>query len=92
MKDLTPIYTGIDMKFNLKIFDNPRNVKIFLGVFYCSLVVLLVADFFIHKHHGFSLEAAPEFFAVYGFVSCVMLIFIARFLRLFIKRDENYYD
>ena len=80
------------MKFNLKIFDNPRNVKIFLRIFYLSLIVLLIADFFIHKHHGISLEAAPEFYAVYGFVSCVMLIFIAKILRLFIKRDEDYYD
>ena len=33
---------------------------------------------------GFPWEEAPEFFAVYGFVSCVLLIFIAKVLRLFI--------
>ncbi len=80
------------MKFDLKIFDNPRNVKIFLGVFYASLVVLLIADFLVHKHHDIPLEGAPQFYAVYGFVSCVMLIFIAKVIRFFIKRDEDYYD
>jgi hypothetical protein len=29
---------------------------------------------------------------VYGFVSGVLLIFIAKVLRIFIKRKENYYD
>lgn len=80
------------MKKELKIFDKPENVKRFLGFFYASLVVLLIVDFFIHKHAEFPWEGAPEFFAVYGFVSCVLLIFIARLLRIFIKRDENHYE
>ena len=80
------------MKKELKIFDNPKNVKRLLTFFYASLVVLLIADFFIHKHADFPWEEAPEFFAVYGYVSCVLLIFIAKLMRIFIKRDENYYD
>ena len=80
------------MKKELKIFDNPRNVKRLLGLFYFSLLVLLIVDFFIHKHADFLWEGATNFFAVYGYVSCVLLIFIAKILRIFIKRDENYYD
>jgi len=80
------------MKKELKIFDKPENLKRFLGFFYVSLVVLLIVDIFIHKHAEFPWEDAPEFFAVYGFVSCVGLIFIAKVLRIFIKRDEHYYD
>lgn len=80
------------MKKELKIFDKPQNVKRFLRGFYVSLIVLLIVDLFIHKHADFPWEAAPNFFAVYGFVSCVLLIFIAKVLRLFIKKDEDYYD
>lgn len=80
------------MKKELKIFDKPENVKRFLAIFYISLMVLLIIDFFIHKHAEFPWEGAPDFFAVYGFVSCVLLIFIAKVLRLFVKRDETYYD
>jgi hypothetical protein len=76
----------------LKIFDNPRNVKRLLFGFYCALAALLIADWFIHKHAEFSWEEYPQFFAVYGFVSCVGLIFIAKLLRLFVKRDEDYYE
>jgi hypothetical protein len=80
------------MKKELKIFDKPENVKKFLGFLYSSLVVLLIVDFFIHKHAEFPWESATDFFAVYGFISCVALIFIAKVLRLFVKRDEEYYD
>ncbi len=80
------------MKKELKIFADPRNVKRFLLLFYGCLVLLLVIDPFIHKHGEFPWEDTPEFFAAYGFVSCVLLIFIARLLRRWIKRDEDYYE
>ena len=80
------------MKKELKIFDNPQKNKRFMVIFYISLAVLLLVDFFIHKHAEFPWEEIPEFFAVYGFVSCVLFIFIAKILRLIIKRDEHYYD
>lgn len=80
------------MKRELKIFDKPKNVKRFLNIFYMSLVMLLIADFFIHKHAEFPWEGAMEFFAAYGFISCVSLIFIAKVLRFFAKRDESYYE
>ncbi len=80
------------MKKELKTFDDPKNVKILLRIFYASLVVLLIVDLFIHKHADFPWEDAPNFFAAYGFVSCVLLIFIAKILRRFIKKDETYYD
>jgi hypothetical protein len=80
------------MKRELKIFDKPENVKRLLRGFYASLVVLVLLDFFIHKHAEFPWEGQFGFFATYGFVSCVALIFIARGLRRLIRRDEDYYD
>ncbi|MBT3260053.1 MAG: hypothetical protein HN366_26865 [Deltaproteobacteria bacterium] len=75
------------------LFDNPRNVKILLGCFYVSLVVLLLIEFLLNKHPHFGWEAWPEFFAVYGFVACVVLVIVAKyFLRPLVKRDEDYYD
>ncbi len=80
------------MKKELTLFDKPRNVKRFLFIFYGSLLALLLIDPFIHKHGEFAWEGVPEFYAAYGFVSCVLLIFIAKILRWWVKRDENYYD
>jgi hypothetical protein len=80
------------MKRELKIFDNPANVKRLLAVFFVVLAALVVVDFFIHKHAEFPWEEAPAFFAVYGFCSYVLLIFVAKGLRVLLKRDEEYYD
>lgn len=80
------------MKRELKTFDNPKNVRRLLMVFYTSLVVLLVSEFFVHMHGDFAWEEMPFFFGTYGFVSCVALIYIAKVLRMFIKRNEDHYD
>lgn len=80
------------MKKEFKIFDKHKNVQRLLYIFYSSLMILLIIDFFIHKHGEFPWETAPEFYAVYGFVSCVGLIFIAKLLRKIVRRKENYYD
>jgi purine-cytosine permease-like protein len=80
------------MKKELNFFDKKENVQKFLRTFFVLLIVLLIIDFLIHKHPHFGWEGAPEFYAVYGFVSCVALIFIAKLLRLIVRRDEDYYD
>lgn len=75
------------------LFDRPRNVRILLGSFYVSLLILLIIEVFVHKHPHFSWEAWPEFYAVYGFVACVVLVVAAKYiLRPLVKRREDYYD
>lgn len=73
-------------------FDRPGNLKRFLKVFYASLVLLVIADFFVEKHPYFAFEGAPSFFAAYGFISCVLLVLVAKVLRLFLMKGEDYYD
>lgn len=80
------------MKNELKIFDNPRNVGRLLMVFYASLGLLLLSELFIHKHPSFEWDKFFSFYAVYGFISCVLLIFVAKLLRKIVMRKENYYD
>jgi len=86
------VKSGKDMKKELKIFDNPRNVQRLLIGFYLSLAMLLASEFFIHKHASYPWENFFGFFGVYGFVSCVLLIFLAKGLRLIVMRKEDYYD
>jgi len=80
------------MKNELTVFDDPKNVKRLLLAFYICLLVLLIIDPFVQKHGDFEWEDMPGFFAAYGFISCVLLIVVARILRLWLKRDEDYYD
>ena len=76
----------------LNFLDKPENKNRVIRYFFISLGILLIIDFFIHKHVEFPWESAPSFYAVYGFAACVSLIFIAKLLRRIVKRDEDYYD
>jgi hypothetical protein len=37
-------------------------------------------------------EKIPAFYAIYGFVACVVLVVIAKRMRKVVIRKENYYD
>ncbi len=77
----------------LKIFDNPKNVKNFRIGFYVVCVLLLLPDLFIHKHGDSSWEEWPAFHAAFGFVACVVLVLVSKYiLRPLVMRKENYYD
>lgn len=81
------------MKEDGHFFDKPQNVKRFLTGFYIFLILLIAVDLFIPKHPDFSWEAYPSFYAAYGFVACVGLVLLAKYvLRTLVERGEDYYD
>ena len=74
-------------------FDHPRNIKRLKIGFYIVLVLLVVPDFFIHKHSLYSpVESWPGFYAFFGFISCVVIILVSKRLGFVLKRKEDYYD
>lgn len=42
-------------------------------------------------HHGFAFENWPGFYALFGFVAYVTLVLVAKKLRDWIMRPEDYY-
>lgn len=72
--------------------DDPRNVTRIVYGLAALCALALVADFFYVKHPYFWVEGLPGFFAVYGFVVSFALVLVAKRLRRFLKRDENYYE
>ncbi len=74
-------------------FDKKKNLNLLFIIFCTVLAVLLISEFFIHKHTYFPWEEWHGFYAVYGFIAFVILIFVAKYiLRPFVKRREDYYD
>jgi hypothetical protein len=64
-------------------------------LFYLVLVLIVIADFLVNRGHAEYLwERLPGWSAVYGFGSCVLLIFLSKFLghRGGLMRREDYYD
>ena len=73
-------------------FDKPENIKKMLNVFYVICGLLVVIDFIVHRHIYHSWENIPAFYAIYGFVGCSLLVFVAKWMRTFLMRKEDYYD
>ncbi|OWK22914.1 membrane protein [Rhizobium yanglingense] len=64
-------------------------------LFYLALVLIITADFLVSREHTeYIWERLPGWSAVYGFGSCVLLIFVSKFLghRIGLMRREDYYD
>ena len=62
---------------------------------YATLVAVFAADFFVPREHpDFFWDHIPGWSAVFGFVSCVAIIFGSKLLghQGRIMRDEDYYD
>lgn len=73
-------------------FDDPNNIKRVLYGFYACCVILFALDFVIHRHVYHSWENLWGFYSIFGFVACVILVLIARWMRSFLMRPEDYYD
>jgi len=73
-------------------FDKPKNVKRVLFGFYVICAILVIVDFVVHRHIGFAWEKIPAFYAIYGFVACVVLVVLAKEMRKIVMRKEDYYD
>lgn len=73
-------------------FDKPVNVKRLMKVFYACCAILVVLDFVINRYTYHAWENLWAFYPLYGFVGCVVLVVIAKWMRTFLMRDEDYYD
>ncbi len=80
------------MKKELSVFDKPVNVRRLQMGFFLALVLVLLAEACVDMHGEFYVEHFYGFYAVFGFISYVTLIFVAKFLRKILIRREDYYD
>lgn len=61
--------------------------------FYAALVLLIFMDWFLPKEEGlFAGQMWVGFNACYGFISCVLIIFVSKFLgHIGLSKREDYY-
>jgi hypothetical protein len=70
----------------------PSTIRLLWIVFIVVLALTVLADFFIDHHGKFGIDGTIGFYAWYGFISCVILVILARALGVFLKRPADYYD
>ena len=72
-----------------------KNLLLF-RILYASLALSVLADvifrFFAHsaQEHAALLQEIPGFCAFYGFIACILIIFVSKWLgQHFLQRDED---
>ena len=73
-------------------FDHPQNVKRVLRVFYGLAAGLFLIDLVIHRHVIHEWESFTGFYAVFGFIACVVLVLVAKQLRKLVMKNESYFE
>ncbi len=79
-------------KEKIYFLDKAENVKRVIYIFYAVCILLFLADFVIERYTYHTLEKIPAFYAIFGFVACVVLVLVATQMRKFLMRGEDYYD
>ncbi|MEX0807280.1 MAG: hypothetical protein WD044_00995 [Dongiaceae bacterium] len=74
------------------LFDDPRNVQWVIRALAAACLLVLAADFLVDRDADHPWESLFAFYALYGFVACVLLVLIAKALRKILMRPEDYYD
>ncbi|MEM7586822.1 MAG: hypothetical protein AAF560_25760 [Acidobacteriota bacterium] len=72
--------------------DEPRNVEWIFRALLAACALLLVVDFFLHRHAHFSFEAIPGFYGIFSFAAFWCIVIIGKNLRKLLMRSEDYYD
>ncbi|MGH1429202.1 MAG: hypothetical protein ACRBEE_14785 [Arenicella sp.] len=73
-------------------FYRKEVIRWILIIFYLCCAGLFVADFFIHRHIVTDVERFKTFYALYGLIACVVLVLLAKLMRIVLIKEENYYD
>jgi len=74
------------------LFDNPKNVKRVVRGLIAVCLMLFGLDLVLHRHAAHPWEELFGFYAIYGFVACVLLVLLAKEMRKLVMRDEDYYE
>lgn len=72
--------------------DNPKNVRKLWNGFLLTLALTVIIGALVDLHPHFAIERWPGFYAIYGFLTCLVMIVVAKGLGLLLKRPDTYYD
>jgi Na+/melibiose symporter-like transporter len=70
----------------------PSTIRLLWRVFAAVLAVTVLLQFVVSVKGYFGVDGWFGFGAVYGFLSCLAMVLVAKGLGFVLKRDEDYYD
>ena len=70
----------------------PETIRMLWFVGIGVLAVTVLCDLVVEHHPHFGIDGTFGFAAWFGFLSCVILVAIAKGLGVFLKRPDTYYE
>jgi len=75
----------------LMFLEKPKAVEYIVYGLYILCALLIALDFFYTKKVYFDTERYWGFYGLYGFFMCAGLVICSKMMRVFLKRDEDFY-
>jgi|TARA_B110000977_G_C10923245_1_gene434000 hypothetical protein len=69
----------------------PSSIRILWRFFWMILTLTVLAQLVIKIKGSFGFDSWIGFGAVFGFISCLLMVLFAKALGMFLKRDQEYY-
>jgi hypothetical protein len=70
----------------------PRTISRLWAAFAAVLALTVLAPSVVPIKSYFGIDGWPGFAAVFGFLSCVLMVLLAKALGALLKRKDDYYD
>jgi len=80
-----------DHEESLHWLVRPATIRKLWYGFSTALIVVVLLQGVIYIKGYFGVDGWLGFGAIYGFISCLLMVLAAKFLGLFIKRPDNFY-
>jgi hypothetical protein len=69
-----------------------KHQKLIMAIYGVALITIIVAGLTIEWHTVYYWQDLTAFYAIYGFVAFVFLIYTAKGLRPLLQKKEDYYE
>jgi len=70
----------------------PASIRLLWRVFWGILALTVLAQLLFKVKGYFGVDGWIGFGAVFGFLSCLAMVLVAKFLGIFLKRGDDYYQ
>lgn len=70
----------------------PATIRRLIIISIVILALTVAPDFFLPGYGHFGIDGTFGFYAWYGFITCALMVFVAKLLGKFLKRKDDYYD
>jgi len=70
----------------------PSTIRLLWRVSIVVLALTVLAQLIVKIKGYFVIDGWFGFAALFGFLACLAMVLVAKFLAVFLKRDENYYN